>query len=221
MRSPARLVTGTAAAALTAAALGLAAAPSAHADVTGLGRPELTAVALPAPGTAECGSEYPEGTGSPDGSAACDTDATAADEPAPDAVGEPDIPEDLADTDPLDAADDPATLSGSLLPGTDEDPLEDPLLDDLGTGLAEKPGTRPEPLTPPHTDPGHAKPPTGRPTTPPGNRPSEPSGHVRTGVGGSAAPDTAQLAAGAGLVAAAAGSGLVLLRRRRSDGAHG
>ncbi|MCW8221403.1 hypothetical protein H5I60_33795, partial [Streptomyces griseolus] len=42
MRSPARLVTGTAAAALTAAALGLTTAPSAYAD--GLGRgPALTA----------------------------------------------------------------------------------------------------------------------------------------------------------------------------------
>ncbi|MGI5038506.1 hypothetical protein ACM9HB_18600, partial [Streptomyces sp. JAC128] len=61
----------------------------------------------------------------------------------------------------------------------------------------------------------------GRGPVPPGHRPtptdgpSRPSGHVGTGVGGSAAPDTAQLATGAGLVAAAAVAGVLLLRRSR------
>lgn len=71
MRSPARLVTGTAAAALTAAALGLA-IPSAHAD--GLGGPERTA-ATAAPDPADCGSV--------DTTAAvpCDSGGVAADDP--------------------------------------------------------------------------------------------------------------------------------------------
>ncbi len=48
MRSPARLVTGTATAAVTVIALGLAAAPSAYAD--NFGRLEITpATAPPAP----------------------------------------------------------------------------------------------------------------------------------------------------------------------------
>lgn len=48
----------------------------------------------------------------------------------------------------------------------------------------------------------------------------EPSGHVRTGVGGSVGPDTTQIAAGAALLAAAAVGGTLLLRRRAS-GAQG
>lgn len=47
--------------------------------------------------------------------------------------------------------------------------------------------------------------------------PTKPSGHVQTGVGGSVRPDTAQIAAGAGVIAAAAVGG-VLLMRRRSQG---
>ncbi|OKJ76397.1 hypothetical protein AMK30_09260 [Streptomyces sp. CB02460] len=75
--------------------------------------------------------------------------------------------------------------------------------------------------------------PTGRPTgssdwddsgsgreTPSGHRtsaaPTAPSGHVKTGVGGSVGPDTTQIAAGAGVLAAAAVGGAWLLRRRAS-----
>ncbi|MEU5216098.1 hypothetical protein AB0G79_07850 [Streptomyces sp. NPDC020807] len=47
-----------------------------------------------------------------------------------------------------------------------------------------------------------------------------PSGHVQTGVGGSIGPDTAQVTAGAAVLAAAAVGGVVLLRRRAS-GAQG
>ncbi|WP_031070233.1 hypothetical protein [Streptomyces sp. NRRL S-118] len=47
-----------------------------------------------------------------------------------------------------------------------------------------------------------------------------PSGHVKTGVGGSVGPDTAQIAAGAAVLAAAAVGGVWLLRRRAS-GAQG
>ncbi|MEU2229812.1 MULTISPECIES: hypothetical protein [Streptomyces] len=43
-----------------------------------------------------------------------------------------------------------------------------------------------------------------------------PSGHVQTGVGGSVGPDTAQVTAGAAVLAAAAVGGVWLLRRRAS-----
>ncbi|MFD8010781.1 hypothetical protein [Streptomyces sp. NPDC058955] len=48
----------------------------------------------------------------------------------------------------------------------------------------------------------------------------EPSGHVKTGVGGSIGPDTAQVTAGAAVLAAAAVGGVWLMRRRAS-GAQG
>ncbi|GLF93817.1 hypothetical protein [Streptomyces yaizuensis] len=44
----------------------------------------------------------------------------------------------------------------------------------------------------------------------------QPSGHVRTGVGGSVGPDTGQVAAGVAVLAAAAAGGTLLLRRRAS-----
>ncbi|MFD4859603.1 hypothetical protein [Streptomyces atratus] len=46
--------------------------------------------------------------------------------------------------------------------------------------------------------------------------PNAPSGHVKTGVGGSVRPDTTQIAAGAGVLAATAVGGAWLLRRRAS-----
>ncbi|MGW8798305.1 hypothetical protein ACWGN9_14670 [Streptomyces sp. NPDC055775] len=46
--------------------------------------------------------------------------------------------------------------------------------------------------------------------------PSGPSGHVKTGVGGSVRPDTTQIAAGVGVLAASAVGGAWLLRRRAS-----
>ncbi|MBL1289460.1 hypothetical protein OG810_24720 [Streptomyces sp. NBC_01693] len=219
MRSPARLVTGTAAAALTAAALGLA-IPSAHAD--SLGRPELTA-------TAECGAD---GTAGGDAAAFCDSAGTAAgDLGTADELetGDPGPADGTQSLGGLDLAEDPAAVTEPAWPDSEapEDEAgadtgdEAGTLRQPGTGTGTDPGARPEPPggTAPGTDPGSAKPPV-----PPGHRPtaspspSRPSGHVGTGVGGSAAPDTAQLAAGAGLVAAAALSGALLLRRRRTDG---
>ncbi|MFF3287137.1 hypothetical protein [Streptomyces sp. NPDC003023] len=49
----------------------------------------------------------------------------------------------------------------------------------------------------------------------------EPSGHVRTGVGGSVGPDTTQIAAGAAVLTAAAVGGTLLLRRRASGAQRG
>lgn len=48
-----------------------------------------------------------------------------------------------------------------------------------------------------------------------------PSGHVRTGVGGSVGPDTAQVTAGVAVLAAAAVGGTWLLRRRASGAQEG
>ncbi|MFD5893971.1 MULTISPECIES: hypothetical protein [unclassified Streptomyces] len=48
------------------------------------------------------------------------------------------------------------------------------------------------------------------------HREHQPSGHVRTGVGGSVGPDTTRIAAGAVVLAAAAVGGTRLLRRRAS-----
>ncbi|MFE2055082.1 hypothetical protein [Streptomyces sp. NPDC059446] len=231
MRCPARLVTGTAAAALTAAALGLA-APSAHA--AGPGRLELAAVSA-APGAADCGAD----DAAAPGTAACDSGdaalagpeapvdpATAPDpEPAGDpAAGDPSAEdpsaEELEPLDGLEPAEDLAAVSAPAWPETDEAGTGDEAatLQPPGAGTAS--GNRPEPLTPPGTaDPGSARPPVPpghRPTTAPS--PSRPSGHVGTGVGGSTAPDTAQLAAGAALVGAAAFCGVLLLRRRRTGG---
>ncbi|ROQ69066.1 MYXO-CTERM domain-containing protein [Streptomyces sp. 840.1] len=56
--------------------------------------------------------------------------------------------------------------------------------------------------------------------TPSGHRssaePTAPTGHVKTGIGGSVGPDTTQIAAGAGVLAATAVGGAWLLRRRAS-----
>ncbi|MFF9689471.1 hypothetical protein [Streptomyces sp. NPDC014623] len=233
MRSPARLVTGTAAAALTAAALGLA-APSAQAD--GLGRPQLSA-ATAAVGAADCGPEGGAGTGA---AVSCDSAEAAVGDMTEDlepedlepGVPEPGVPE-FGDLEP---AEDPGPADG--LEAEDLAAIEEPAWpeeDEAGTGdeagavqrpgsgtgtpPGTKPGTRPDPTRPPGTGPESAKPtvpPGHRPTAAP--RPSRPSGHVGTGTGGSAAPDTAQLAAGAGLVGAAVVGGVLLLRRRRTDG---
>ncbi|MFF3454054.1 hypothetical protein ACFYXH_06930 [Streptomyces sp. NPDC002730] len=48
------------------------------------------------------------------------------------------------------------------------------------------------------------------------HRHDRPSGHVRTGVGGSVGPDTTQIAAGVAVLATAAAGGILLLRRRAS-----
>ncbi|PCG87766.1 hypothetical protein CIB93_01620 [Streptomyces sp. WZ.A104] len=53
-----------------------------------------------------------------------------------------------------------------------------------------------------------------------GGRHEKPSGHVRTGVGGSVEPDSTQVALGVGVIGLAAVGGLWLLRRR-SEGTEG
>lgn len=259
MRSPARLVTGTAAAALAAAALGIGAtAPSAYGDE--LGPLEITPASA-APGTTvtvnttACGSD----TGATGDASALDASEFAlapatlkevlagsfqvpgAIEPGPysidvacengqRATGEIEVkaagttggdstdsaagsseadspagaglPSDLYDTEEYDATGlDEAEASGAaLVPDA-------PVLPGRGT-----PTARPTPSA-------HASP-SGDHETPSGHRPSAaptaPTGHVKTGVGGSVGPDTTQIAAGAGVLAATAVGGAWLLRRRAS-----
>ncbi|MFB8209579.1 hypothetical protein [Streptomyces sp. NPDC056010] len=270
MRRPARLVTGTAAAALAAAALGLsAAAPSAYGDETA---PLTITPASAAPGatvtvdTTACG-----------GDSAATGDASALDAPefplapasleealagsfrvpggvAPGsygigvdcangkkATGEIEVKaagssrdEDAAPTGTTDSP----TYDFSDLDGLGDDEDTEGL-DDLDSpdGLdAESAGAARVPDAP--VEAGRSTP-TERPTgsgrdqtgsgrdetgagreTPSGHRtsaaPTAPSGHVKTGVGGSVGPDTTQIAAGAGVLAAAAVGGAWLLRRRAS-----
>jgi hypothetical protein len=73
------------------------------------------------------------------------------------------------------------------------------------------------PTAPEHTAPHHTFTPSPTPTLTPTPTPSTPTGHVRTGVGGSiSALDTPQIAAGVAVLAASAVGGTWLLRRRAS-----
>ncbi|SCD84910.1 hypothetical protein [Streptomyces sp. PpalLS-921] len=206
MRSPARLVTGTAAAALTAAALGLTTAPSAYAD--GLGRgPALTA-ATAAPDAGECLDSLT----AEDAEAFCDDGAVLDEEAAAElAAGS------SAWSGTGDEGDSPTGTNAGTNAGAD---LGANAGTSPGTNPGAKPGTRPLPVPPPGTDPEPGRPPSEPPVTRPApTTPTDrPSGHVRTGVGGSAAPDTAQLAVGGGLLGAAAVGGVWLARRSRADG---
>ncbi|MET9510864.1 hypothetical protein ABZX62_20780 [Streptomyces flavidovirens] len=67
--------------------------------------------------------------------------------------------------------------------------------------------TDPDRDDPAHHDPAHHD---------PAHRPTHPTGHVKTGVGGSAGSDTTQIAAGVAVLAATAVGGTWLLRRRAS-----
>ncbi|MFE9860921.1 hypothetical protein [Streptomyces sp. NPDC005780] len=262
MRSPARLVTGTAAAALAAAALGLsAAAPSAYGDE--LGPLEITPASA-APGatvtvnTTACGSD----TGATGDASALDASefalapATLKEvlagsfqvpgtiEPGPysidvacengkRATGEIEVK--AAGTTGKDSA---AVSSGEDTPagaGLPSDLYDSEEYDTTGLDEAEASGAALVPDAP--ALPGRSTP-TARPTpsghessaghnsssggyeTPSGHRtsaaPTAPTGHVKTGVGGSVGPDTTQIAAGAGVLAATAVGGAWLLRRRAS-----
>ncbi|MFI7360539.1 hypothetical protein ACIBO4_00055 [Streptomyces sp. NPDC050149] len=265
MRSPARLVTGTAAAALAAAALGLsAAAPSAYGDE--LGPLEITPASA-APGstvtvnTTACGSDTgatgdasaldasefalapatlkevlagsfqvpgtiepgpysidvacengKRATGEIEVKAAGTTGTTgkesaagSSDEDSPAGAG---LPSDLYDSEEYDATGlDEAEASGSaLVPDA-------PALPGRST-----PTARPTPSGH-ESSAGHDSS-SGGHETPSGHRtsaaPTAPTGHVKTGVGGSVGPDTTQIAAGAGVLAATAVGGAWLLRRRAS-----
>ncbi|MFI6606955.1 hypothetical protein [Streptomyces sp. NPDC050507] len=277
MRSPARLVTGTAAAALAAAALGLsAAAPSAYGDELG---PLEISPASAAPGstvtvnTTACGSD----TGATGDASALDASefalapATLKDvlagsfqvpgaiEPGPysidvacengkRATGEIEVK--AAGTTGKESAAVPLdedSPTGTGLPSDEDSPAGAGLLSDesspAGAGLAsdlydseeydttgldeaEASGSALVPDTPalpgrgtptarptPRPTPSGHQPPSGRPTS---AAPTAPTGHVKTGVGGSVGPDTTQIAAGAGVLAATAVGGAWLLRRRAS-----
>lgn len=172
MRSPARLVTGTAAAAVTV--LALTAAPSAYAG--DLGRLEIT------PATASPGTKVTVNT------TAC----------APKGTG-------IGDANDLDAGD------FELRPGTHKEDAVGQFTVPQGT----KPGTYTIGVS---CDNGKEA--SGDLEVTAGSsgwpkpEPDRPSGHVKTGVGGSVRPDTAQIAAGAGVLVAAAVGGALLLRRR-------
>ncbi|MFJ3280661.1 hypothetical protein [Streptomyces halstedii] len=213
MRSPARLVTGTAAAALAAAALGLTTAPSAYAD--GLGRgPALTA-ATAAPEAGECLDSFT----AEDAEAFCDDGEALDEEAAAELAAGSSAWSGTGDEGDSPTGTNPGTNAGTN-PGTNGGADAGT---DTGTSPGAKPGTRPPPVPPPGTDPGPGRPPTEPPMTRPApTSPTDrPSGHVRTGVGGSAAPDSAQLAVGGGLLGAAAVGGVWLVRRSRADGTRG
>ncbi|MEU5717397.1 hypothetical protein AB0G71_16715 [Streptomyces sp. NPDC020403] len=238
MRSPARLATGTAAAALTAAVLGLAAtaivAPPAYAEDPG--RLEFApATASPgAPVTVNTGACGSDGTGFGD---AADLEAgefelepgtsgagatgrfTVPEEAEPgtyavgvfcdsgeEATGEVQVT--AASSTAAAGASSGASAAGSSAwpkPTTEPDP-----------GTAQKPdtGKKPEPGTGTVPESGLGVGP--EPATPTEAWPDRPSGHVSTGVGGSIGPDTARIAAGAGVLGAAAVAGACLVRRRAS-----
>ncbi|MEE4489444.1 hypothetical protein [Streptomyces sp. BE230] len=262
MRSPVRLVTGTAAAALAAAALGLsAAAPSAYGDEAA---PLDITPASAAPGTTvtvnttACGGD----TGATGDASALDASqfalapATLKEvlagsfkvpgniEPGPysidvacengkQATGEIEVR--AAGTTGKDSAagsSDEDSPAGAGLPSDLYDSEE---YDPTGLDEAEASGAALVPDAP--ALPGRSTP-TARPTpsghetsaghdsssggyeTPSGHRtsaaPTAPTGHVKTGIGGSVGPDTTQIAAGAGVLAATAVGGAWLLRRRAS-----
>ncbi|MGC4946100.1 hypothetical protein ACLQ2N_07815 [Streptomyces sp. DT224] len=256
MRRPARLVTGTAAAALAAAAVGLgAAAPSAYGDEPA---PLRITPASAAPGatvtvdTTACG-----------GAGAATGDASALDAPefplapasleealagsfrvpggvAPGSYGigvdcangkkatgeiEVKAADRAAGTeDPAGTADSP-TYDFSDLDGLggDEDTegLDGLDAEAAGSGLVPDAPAEAGRTTPTERPTGAGRDETGAGReTPSGHRtsaaPTAPSGHVKTGVGGSVGPDTTQIAAGAGVLAAAAVGGAWLLRRRAS-----
>lgn len=257
MRSPARLVTGTAAAALAAAALGLsAAAPSAYGDE--LGPLEIT------PASAAPGSTVTVNTTACGGDTGATGDASALDvsefalapatlkevlagsfqvpgtiEPGPysidvacengkRATGEIEVKaagttgttgkESAAVSSDEDSPPVPVcprtcttprstTPPGSTRPRPPGRPVPDaPALPGRGT-----PTPRPTPSG--HESSGGHEPPSGHRTS---AAPTAPTGHVKTGVGGSVGPDTTQIAAGAGVLAATAVGGAWLLRRRAS-----
>ncbi|WP_406097166.1 hypothetical protein [Streptomyces sp. NBC_01013] len=268
MRSPARLVTGTAAAALAAAALGLsAAAPSAYGDE--LGPLEIT------PASAAPGATVTVNTSACGGDTAATGDASALDasdfalapatlkevlagsfrvpgniEPGPysidvacengkratgeievktagtagkdsavkdsaagsseaDSPADAGLPSDLYDSEEYDATGlDEAEASGAAL------------VPDAPALLAGRGTPTPRPIPSGHeSSAGHEDPSDGY-ENPSGHHPSAaptaPTGHVKTGVGGSVGPDTTQIAAGAGVLAATAVGGAWLLRRRAS-----
>lgn len=173
MRSPARLMTGTASAAVTVIALGLTAAPSAYAG--DFGRLEITP-ATAAPGaqvtvsTTACG---PRGAGIGDANSLDAGDFEVRRGTQKEVLtGRFTVPRDTR----------PGVYEIVVSCDSGKDAVGD--LEVIGGGKHEKPGHQ------------------------------RPSGHVRTGVGGSVEPDSTQVALGVGVIGTAAVGGLWLLRRR-------
>ncbi|MFJ1592495.1 hypothetical protein ACIOD0_19930 [Kitasatospora albolonga] len=172
MRSPARLMTGTASAAVAVIALGLTAAPSAYAD--SFGRLEITPATAP-PGakvtvnTTACG---PKGSGVGDANSLHAGDFEVRRGTHKEVlVGQFTVPHDTR----------PGVYEVIVSCDNGKDAVGD--LKVIGGGK--------------HT-PDHDR----------------PSGHVRTGVGGSVEPNSTQVALGVGVIGMAAVGGLWLLRRR-------
>ncbi|MFD9426114.1 MULTISPECIES: hypothetical protein [unclassified Streptomyces] len=195
MRSPARLVTGTASAALTVMALGLTAAAPAYAG--DLGRLEITPASA-APGatvtvnTTACG---PKGSGIGDANSleAGDFEVRPGTHKES-AVGQFTVPHDTE-------------------PGTYEIGVSCDNGKEAAGDLEVIAGGKP---TPPESKPEHDQPSEHDQSS----EHDRPSGHVKTGVGGSVRPDTTQITAGIGVLGAATVGG-VWLMRRRSDSTQG
>ncbi|MER7723478.1 hypothetical protein [Streptomyces sp. NPDC096323] len=169
------------------------------------------------------------------GTAGKDSAAGSAEEDSPTGAG---LPTDLYDSEEYDPTGlDEAEASGSALvpdaPGLAEDsgsalvPDAPALAEDSGSALVpdapalagrSTPTARPTPSAH-ESSAGHDSS-SGGHEIPSGHRtsaaPTAPTGHVKTGVGGSVGPDTTQIAAGAGVLAATAVGGAWLLRRRAS-----
>ncbi|MDP5311806.1 hypothetical protein [Streptomyces poriferorum] len=163
-------------------------------EVKAAGTTGKESAAVPLDEDSPAGAGLPSDEDSPAGA------GLLSDESSPAGAG---LASDLYDSEEYDTTGlDEAEASGSaLVPDT-------PALPGRGTPTA-RPTTRP---TPRPTPSGH-QPPSGRPTS---AAPTSPTGHVKTGVGGSVGPDTTQIAAGAGVLAATAVGGAWLLRRRAS-----
>ncbi|MEU2245603.1 hypothetical protein [Streptomyces sp. NPDC019224] len=145
--------------------------------------------------------------------------ADPAEDPAEAPTGAADSPAyDFSDLDGLGSQDDTEDLAG--LDGLDAEAAGSALVPDAPAEAGRTtPTERPAPSGHEST-PGRDETGSGGRETPSGHRPSAtptaPSGPVKTGVGGSVGPDTTQIAAGAGALAAAAVGGAWLLRRRAS-----
>ncbi|MFH8517951.1 hypothetical protein ACH4CE_23240 [Streptomyces gelaticus] len=213
---PARLVTGTAASAVTIATLGfLAAGPSAYAGDADT--PRTGAAGAVSRTTGDLGTRATTGDEVPD-------DGAGGDE-AGSGTGNPfslDTLSGLNAPSLLDSASGGA-FSGLSAPSEGDNPSGDEDTDrgesssghDSSGGReswspSEKEGSGKHDNS---SSSGHDSSASGQR---PGDTPTGPTGHVKTGVGGSVRPDTTQIAAGAGVLATAAVGGAWLLRRRAS-----
>ncbi|GGV77645.1 hypothetical protein GCM10015535_11230 [Streptomyces gelaticus] len=221
---PARLVTGTAASAVTIATLGfLTAGPSAYAGDADT--PRTGAAGAVSRTTGDLGTRATTGDEIPD-------DGAGGDE-AGSGTGNPfslDTLSGLNAPSLLDSASGGA-FSGLNAPGEDDNPSEDEDTDrgesssghDSSSSSKHDGSGGRESWSPSEKEgsgkrddsssSGHDSSASGQR---PGDTPTGPTGHVKTGVGGSVRPDTTQIAAGAGVLATAAVGGAWLLRRRAS-----